>query len=299
MPENNQISVTPLSPFIGAVIGGIDLREVLDADKIHLINTCLQEHLVVFFRRQTLDMDALYRLAAQFGNPVPYPYVDGVPGHPEIVEIRKLPEETLNFGGIWHSDTTYLKEPAMGAMLYAVEVPDEGGDTLFASMYRAFDCLSPGLQAFLAPLNALNEADKSAVSATRQGRRTAPPKGLVAEHPVVRAHPGTGRPALYVNPAHTTRFTGMTGQESQPILDHLFRVQCQPELTCRFRWEQGSLAFWDNRACQHYPLNDYHGQMRCLYRISLGGDVPCRYILPDQARATGNTPASNKRIHGR
>ena len=191
--------------------------------------------------------------------------------YPEIVEIRKRPEEIINFGGVWHSDTAYLPQPAMGAMLYGVVIPEQGGDTLFANMYEAYDALSVGLKSFLEPLTAMNDADKAAISQTRPGQ---PKRNLKFEHPVIRTHPLTGRKLLYVNRAHTTNFSGMTEAESQPLLEYLFDVAENPNFSCRLKWQPGSLAFWDNRACQHYPINDYHGQLREMLRISLAGDQP-------------------------
>ena len=159
----------------------------------------------------------------------------------------------------------------MGALLYGVDIPPQGGDTMFTNMYDVFDSLSAGMKSFLGQQTAINDADNSAIRATRPGTGY---KGLQATHPVVRTHPVTKRPLLYVNKAHTTRFAGMSEQESAPILTFLFDRIIQPEFSCRFRWQRGSLAFWDNRACQHYPLNDYQGQLRKMLRVSLAGDKP-------------------------
>lgn len=265
---------SPLGGSIGAVLTGIDLSLPLTAAEIEFVERSLAEYLVVFFRQQRLDPDSLRQAATQFGEPVPYPFVAGMPGLPEVVEVLKLPHESVNFGGVWHSDTAYLEEPAMGAMLYAHTVPSKGGDTLFANMYGAYELLSPGMQDLLGKLRAVNDADKADIAATRVERQTTKKKGLAAEHPVIRTHPVTGKPLLYVNRAHTTRFAGMTEAESRPILDYLFDLQTRAEITCRFRWEIGSLAFWDNRVCQHYPMNDYQGELRRMYRVSLKGVKP-------------------------
>ncbi|MEK9822086.1 MAG: TauD/TfdA family dioxygenase [Gammaproteobacteria bacterium] len=263
-------NVTRLSRHIGAEITGIDLRQ-LDADTVAPIKSALNQHLMLVFRDQSLTADELYRLASLFGEPAPYPFVDGIDGYPEIVQITKQPEETVNFGGVWHSDTTYLPTPAMGAMLYGLTIPETGGDTLFSSMYAAYDKLSDGLKGFLKPLTAVNDADKAAIAETRPGQ---PKKGLIAEHPVIRVHPETGRKLLYVNRAHTTRFSDMTEAESADLLEYLFELAAAEDITCRLQWQPGSLAFWDNRACQHFPLNDYQGQLRSMLRISLAGDQP-------------------------
>ena len=189
----------------------------------------------------------------------------GIEGYPEIIAVTKLPHESVNFGGIWHSDTAYLDEPPMATMLLAREVPPAGGDTMFANMYAAYDALSPALRAMLDPLQAVNSSALADVTKTREDRiRELGPSDrdvpvYEAVHPVVRTHPETGRKALYVNVAHTARFEGMTEEESRPLLQFLFQHQVRPEFTCRFRWSAGSLALWDNRCVQHNPVNDYHG----------------------------------------
>ncbi len=175
--------------------------------------------------------------------------------------------------------TSHLPEPPMGTILYAKELPDVGGDTLFANMYMAYETLSDGMKTMLAPLNALNSAANQAASDTRKDRiedsgKDASTRQTEAVHPVVRTHPETGRKALYVNRAHTVRFDGMTEAESAPLLAYLFAHQIGEEFTCRFRWSPGAIAFWDNRCTQHYPVNDYAGHKRLLHRITLKGDAP-------------------------
>jgi taurine dioxygenase len=193
--------------------------------------------------------------------------------------VTKLEHETVNFGGVWHSDTSYMERPALGSLLVAREVPKAGGDTLFANQYLAYETLSDGMRRLLDGLTAVNTSTKPAVSRAREERvksdGTEKARTLLsAEHPVVRTHPETGRRALYVNCAHTSHFVGMTEEESAPLLAFLFRHQIRPEFTCRFRWREGSVAFWDNRCVQHYPLNDYHGHRRVMHRITLQGDRP-------------------------
>ena len=215
----------------------------------------------------------------RFGTPVEYPFVHGISGFPEIIEVAKLEHEKTNFGGIWHSDTTYLEEPPMGSMLLAREVPPQGGDTIFANQYLAYEALSDGMKRMLDGLRALSSSAKADVTKTREDRmrdrgRYEGKQVYQALHPVVRTHPETGRKALYVNVGHTVRFKNMTEEESAPLLDFLYAHQTRPELTCRFNWRVGSIAFWDNRAAQHYPINDYHGYRRVMHRITLAGDVP-------------------------
>ena len=277
--HSNSLIVQPVSGALGAEISGVDLAAGLGDSEVSAIRQALLDHLVVFFRGQQLTTEQFLRVARRFGTPVEYPFVRGLEAYPEIIEVVKEPEERVNFGGIWHSDTTYLEIPPMGSMLLAREIPPVGGDTLFANMYLAYESLSPGMRELLEGLRAVNSSAKADVTRTREDRmRSAPAaraeRALVAEHPVIRTHPETGRKALYVNIAHTERFSGMTVEESAPLLDFLFRHQVRPEFTCRFRWSVGALAFWDNRAAQHNPVNDYHGHRRAMLRITLAGDRP-------------------------
>jgi taurine dioxygenase len=215
--------------------------------------------------------------ARTMGKPVEYPFVKGIEGFPEVIEVKKLEHEKHNFGGIWHTDTAYLQEPPMGSMLLAREVPPQGGDTEFANQYLAYESLSDGMKQLLSNLVGVNESAKADVTRTREDRikeAGTETKHYVAEHPVVRTHPETKRKALYVNIGHTTRFKGMTLEESAPILDFLYKHQVRAEFTCRFRWAPGSMAFWDNRCVQHNPINDYHGYRRVMHRITLAGDKP-------------------------
>ena len=207
-----------------------------------------------------------------------YPFVKGIERYPEIIEVSKLPHETVNFGGIWHSDTVYLERPPMATMLIAREVPPHGGDTEWSNMYAAYEALSPGMRRLLEGLQAVNSSALADVSKTREDRIRDhgydDAEQYLAVHPVVRTHPETGRKALYVNPAHTAAFADMTDDESRGLLEYLFRHSTRPEFTCRFRWRVGSLALWDNRCAMHNPINDYHGYTRTMHRITLAGDVP-------------------------
>ncbi|MGE5640153.1 MAG: TauD/TfdA dioxygenase family protein [Clostridia bacterium] len=271
------MQVHRIAGALGAEILGVDLRR-LSAGAAKDIRAALLEHLVIFFRDQSLGPDEFMAFARQMGTPVEYPFVKGIDGFPQIIEVKKLEHERVNFGGVWHTDTAYLEKPPMGSMLLARELPPYGGDTLFASQYAAYDALSDGMKKLLDGLVAVNDSAKANVTRTREDRLKTEGKGeakaLVAEHPVVRTHPETGRKALYVNFGHTTRFTGMTEEESRPILEFLFEHQVKPEFTCRFQWRVGSLAFWDNRCVQHNPVNDYHGYRRVMHRITLAGDIP-------------------------
>jgi taurine dioxygenase len=258
---------------------GINLLETVSDAQIAEIRKIWLQHSVVFFREQPLEPGAFQAFARRFGEIIEYPFVKGLPDFPLIVPVLKLPHEKHNFGGVWHTDTTYLQEPPMATMLIARELPPVGGDTLFASNYAAFEGLSPALQDTLRTLTGVNSSAKAAVTHSREDRvaDSATDKGrseLNSEHPVVRTHPETGRQALYVNPGHTTRFVGWTEEESAPLLNYLFEQQVKPEYTCRFVWRPGSIAFWDNRCALHNPINDYHGHKRLLHRITLKGDKP-------------------------
>jgi taurine dioxygenase len=271
--------IVRIAGALGAEVHGVDLSRPLSEAAVAELRAAWLEHLVIFFRDQALTPAGFMAFAERFGEPVEYPLVKGIEGFPRIIEVKKLEHERAAFGAIWHTDTAYLERPPMGSMLLAREVPPYGGDTLFASQYAAYEALSDGMKRMLAGLRAVNSSAKADASRTREDRvRSAGTdearRELLAEHPVVRTHPETGRKALYVNLGHSVRFAGMTEEESAPLLEYLFRHQVRPEFTCRFSWRPGSLAFWDNRCAQHNPVNDYHGFRRVMLRITLAGDVP-------------------------
>ena len=241
------------------------------------IRQALLDHLVIFFSAQQLTPKLLLDFAQRLGEPLAYPQLQGLPEAPMVTAVTKLEHERVNFGGVWHTDTSYLPRPPMASVLYAVELPPYGGDTLFANQYLAYESLSAGLQLTLAGLTAVNTSTKAAVARTREDRlreRGVETKVLTSEHPVVRTHPETGRRALYVNSGHTSHFKGWSEAESQPLLEYLFQHQVQAQFTCRYRWRPGSLAIWDNRCTQHLPINDYHGYRRVMHRVTLAGDQP-------------------------
>jgi taurine dioxygenase len=280
-PATKTLEVHKIAGALGAEISGVDLAHDLDEDTVAAIRQIWLDNLVVFFRNQDLPPARFLAAAKRFGEPIEYPFLKGLDGFPEIITVAKLEHEKVNFGGVWHSDTSYLETPPTATMLIAREVPPIGGDTMFANQYLAYETLSEGMQRLLDGLVAVNASAKADATRTREDRgrlrdgdKAEARKDYVAEHPVVRTHPETGRKALYVNIAHTMRFKDMTEQESAPILDFLFRHQTRPELTCRFHWEPGSIALWDNRCAQHDPVNDYHGYRRLMHRITLKGDRP-------------------------
>jgi taurine dioxygenase len=272
------MEIRRIAGALGAEIHGINLAAASD-DAILAIRKAWLEHLVVFFRGQDLTPAQFMGFARRIGRPIEYPFVRGIEGFPEIIEVKKLEHEKVNFGGVWHSDTTYLEIPPMASLLLAREVPPTGGDTLFANQYLAYETLSDGMKRLLDGLQGVSNSAKANVTRTREDRiktdgSDGASKELVAEHPVVRTHPETGRKALYVNFAHTQRFKDMSEEESAPLLEFLFQHQIKPEFTCRFSWQPGSIAMWDNRCAQHNPINDYHGFRRVMHRITLAGDKP-------------------------
>ena len=279
MSSDKSFQVRRLAGAIGAEVRDIDLLEPMYDGLIAAIRRVWLEHGVLVLRGQPLPPAQFQAFAQRFGEVVEYPFVKGIEGFPLIIPVLKLPHETNNFGGIWHTDTAYLEAPPMATMLIAREVPPFGGDTLFASGSAAFEALSPSMQAMLAGLKGVNTSAKADVTKTREDRiKDAPTalskKELVSEHPVVRTHPETGRKSLYVNFGHTARFAGMTEEESAPLLGFLFAHQVKPEFTCRLSWQVGDIAFWDNRCVLHNPVNDYHGHKRLMHRVTLKGDRP-------------------------
>ena len=273
------LTVKPVAGAIGAEVGGVDLSQKLSDAMVGAIRKALLDHLVIFFRDQELTPEQLMAFSLRFGQLVAYPFVKGLDGFPEITPILKREEDRSNFGGLWHSYTVYQQVPPMGTILYALEVPPYGGDTEFANQYIAYETLSEPLRNFLGGLTAVHISGKGTAQKTRTDMMKHSSVGLkgdelVSRHPAVRTHPETGRKVLYVNVAHTTHFEVMTEDDSAPILEFLFRHQIKSELTCRFQWTKGAVAFWDNRCTQHNPINDYHGFRRMMHRVTLAGDKP-------------------------
>ncbi|MFZ5668341.1 MAG: TauD/TfdA dioxygenase family protein [Pseudomonadota bacterium] len=270
------MKITRVAGALGAEIADVDLAADLSDSEIGAIRAALVEHQVIFFRGQSLTPARQVAFGRRFGPLNIHPYVSGMAGHPEVMEIVKEPADRLNFGGGWHSDMSFLETPAIGSILYAVELPAWGGDTLFASQAAAFEALSPGMRMTLEGLNAIHSAEREYAptgpsAQKRESMRISDAEGLAGRyvHPVVKVHPESGRKALYVNPAFTMQFEGWTRRESRPLLQYLFDHSRQEAFTCRFRWEPGSVAFWDNRQVWHYALNDYPGQRRHMRRVTV------------------------------
>ena len=273
--------IAPVSGVIGADVEGLDLAAPLGEDAVQRLRDAFNEHQVLFFRDQELTPEQQIAFGRQFGELGTHPYVAANPRHPEIIDVVTEPEDRVNFGGGWHSDVTFLAEPDLGSILYAVDVPPYGGDTLFASQLAAYDALSDTMKALLDGLVGVHSAGpqyggagystQSSAMVTKGAAEAAESR---TEHPVVRTHPETGRKALYVNPAFTIGIKGMRRAESTALLTFLFAHATAEERTCRFRWQPGSVAMWDNRSVQHSALHDYRGHRRVMRRITIRGDRP-------------------------
>lgn len=271
------MKVQPLGSALGGVVTELDLSRELGPSERETLNEAFARYQLLYFPDQTLTPDCLKRIAGVFGTVAQYPFAANLDGHPGVTEVVKSEEDTVNFGGVWHSDTTYTPNPPIASLLYSRVLPETGGDTLFANMYMAWDQLSPGMQRMLRELKGVStSALRSATGTNMRGKYRRSMKvdytegnDLVATHPVARVHPVTGKTALYVNSAHTKSFDGMSEAESQPILEFLFEHLKAPEFTTRLQWNPNAVAVWDNRCTQHYALNDYHGQRRVMHRVTI------------------------------
>jgi len=274
------IVVEPVSGTVGAVVRGLDLSEPLDPSTVAEVRAAFLAHHVLFLPDQDLSPDAQMRLGRYFGELGTHPFVEGLDSHPEIIEIVTEPDDRLNFGGGWHSDVTFLEEPDLASILYALEVPPYGGDTLFANQHAAYEALSDTMKDMLDGLVAKHSAGpqyaEGGYSTLSKSMRTKSMQRAdrIVRHPLVRTHPETGRKALYVNRAFTVGIEGMRTDESTALLGFLFDHAVREPFTCRFRWSPGSVAMWDNRSVQHYALYDYRGHRRHMRRITVKGDRP-------------------------
>ena len=256
----NAVQIEPLTTAIGAEIHGVDLAEPLDERTWDVIRTAFHDHLVLFFRDQDLSPERHVEFSRRFGTLEEYPFVKGIDGHPELIEIVKMPDETRNFGAGWHVDMSFRAEPPLGAVLLGVEVPPVGGDTMFGNLYLAYETLSDGMKGLLENLRGVHDSmDPTGHSQKYKGMAMAKKETgerTVTAHPMVRVHPETGRKSLFISPDYCFRLEGMTEEESRPILDYLEAHAARHEFTCRFRWRPNSIAIWDNRCCMHQALTD-------------------------------------------
>ena len=277
------VHIEPLAGALGAEVRGVSLKTLEDAAAWDEVRRAFVEHSVLVFRDQALGPADLMRVGARFGEPCHYPFVTGIEGFPYIFEVVKEEAETRNFGGNWHSDTTYLSQPPLGTLLYAVESPAYGGDTLFANTRAAYEALSEGMRSLADRLIGINSAGLKHSGGSHDLHKnisgmkihdTESAEGYEAEHPVARTHPDTGKKALYVSRSHTVRFKDITEEESRPLVDWFQGHQTRPEFTCRVRWTPGTLTIWDNRCTQHNAINDYHGLRRRMRRLTVGPQTP-------------------------
>jgi taurine dioxygenase len=269
----------------GAVVEGVDLSENLPDDVLAEIRAALLDNCVIFFRDQKLTPERQLNFARRWGEIHLHPFMQGMEDYPEILEIIKRPTDKKNFGGSWHTDQMFSPSPAMGTMLYAKEVPSAGGDTMFTNQYLAYESLSDGMKALCNQLQTVCVGDnfKQHGGQSRAARyersmthmKVKDPGNVqtTSVHPLVRTHPETGRKVLYIG-GHVQHFDGMTDEESEPLIAYLKQHSTRPEFVCRFRWETGSLAFWDNRCTQHFAVNDYPAETRIMRRITICGDTP-------------------------
>ena len=267
------LTVRPVSPVIGAEVDGLDLSRPVDAPTLQALKEALAEHLVLFFRDQDITQEQHTAFGRCFGDLHIHPAAPKDAEHPEVMVVHGDDTVTFVAGSKWHSDVSCDVEPPMGSILRIVQVPSVGGDTLFANMYTAFEALSPPLRHMLRGLTAVHEGEQ--YYRDRYGSDTMRDESHpVAEHPVVRTHPVTGREALYVNEGFTTRIRELSALESDALLRFLFAHVAQPQFQCRFQWRANSMAFWDNRCAQHLAIWDYYPETRHGYRITIQGDKP-------------------------
>ena len=277
--DYQHIEVAPLTGALGAELRGVDLAHPLTGEVLTEIRDAFLQHIVIVFREQMLTPAQQLRFGRYFGQIHRHPYIAGLPDTPDVIEIRREPEDRHCFGKLWHTDQIFVENPAIATVLYAKEVPRAGGDTIFANMYLAYEGLSPGMQEMLAFVRTHNVGDgfKQLGGKSRaeryQGKSSMrldeTRRGPVeAQHPLVRVHPETGRKGLYFS-FHTQRFVDMTEAESQPILRYLSQHATRPQYTCRVTWQVGTLVMWDNRCAQHIAVDDYFGERRVMHRLTI------------------------------
>ena len=278
MTRYRSIEVEPIAGALGAEIDGVSLADNLPDKTIAEIRRALLEYLVIFFRNQNLPIDQQKAFTKRFGTLFIHPNFQLGQKDKETVHLVRQPGDRSVAGEKWHADTTMMKNPPMGAILYALDIPDYGGDTIFSNQYLAYETLSDGMKSMLNGLNAIHSdirvaGPQSNINTARSTKVRDDDRWqeTIHAHRVVRIHPETGRKCLFINSIYTTRFENMTDEESKPLLDYLFRHQCRPEFTCRFRWKPGSVAFWDNRCTIHLAIHDNQKSTRHMQRTQIAG----------------------------
>ena len=279
----NLPSIEPSGGGVGAYVSELDLNQDVPTESIAALRKALGEYGVLFFRGQVIPPERHIAFASQFATINVNRFFASLEGYPMIAEVRKEPAQNKNIGGDWHTDHSYDRDPAMGSMLLARETPVRGGDTIFASMYSAYETLSGGLKKTLDGLRAVHssrhvfgsDAARFQNKENDIGGRVGNPDAAIqdAVHPLIIRHPISGCKSLYVNPGFTIGIEGWANSESKALLDMLYEHAKRPEHAYRFSWRPGSIAFWDNRATWHYAVNDYHGARRLMHRITLNGEA--------------------------
>lgn len=275
--RNHRLDIAPTSGALGAFIEDINLSEPLEDTDIAEMQGALNEHGVIFFRDQKLTPEQHIVFAERFGDIDVNRSFKAAPGYPQIAEVRKEPGQNTNIGGGWHTDQSYDQVPALGSILLARETPTRGGDTVFACMNRAYEALSDGLKKTLEGLRASHSSrhvfGEKPSSTNDMDDRVGNAEAATQEavHPVVLRHPESGKKLLFVNSVFTTHFVGWTAEDGAPLLRYLYEHSARPEFQYRFQWNDGSIAFWDNRSTWHYAVNDYHGERRLMHRITIAG----------------------------
>jgi taurine dioxygenase len=279
-----ELRIRGLSGALGAEIRGLDLsRPLSSSDRTSLLEA-FHRYGVLCIRDQKLTHDSLIAVANVFGTPDVHPIAKGLADYPEVIRVRKPAGEQAFFGTSWHTDNSFFERPSSITILYGEQVPVVGGDTVYASMERAWEILSEPLKRFLTPLRAIHSA-RTAYDPKTTGKAKYGGEAAIqytyseaiydeVEHPVVRTHPVTGRKSLYINPMFTQQIVGLSKPESDGLLSMLYDLSTRPELTCRLRWENGTVAIWDNRWLQHYAIDDYADFERLMYRVTITGERP-------------------------
>lgn len=263
----------PLSPFIGAELHGIDLRQDQSADAIADVRQALLDYKVIFFRDQEITRAQHIAFARAFGELEIHPATPKDQADPEVLRIAHGPD-SKGRENAWHSDVTWRAEPSLGSILRAIEIPEVGGDTLFADMYAAYDSLEPEFKIFVSGLTAVHDIARVFAGRLGVSADELRAKFPFQEHPVIRTHPETGRRAVYVNTAFTSHIKGLSAKHSDWVLEQLYAQAAIPEFQCRFRWTRNAIGFWDNRASQHYAASDYFPLPRVMERVTVKGDQP-------------------------
>ena len=263
-----KLELRPLSGAGGAEVLGVDLGRELDPDSWAAVHGAFLEHIALFFPNQRLTPQDIERFVRRFGEPLVHPYLHPIEGSPFVHELRKDPSQTVNFGNGWHADFTFLEKPSAANALYAREVPDSGGDTMFINTAMAYEALSAGMKRMLGGMRAVHRVHPRYLTDvdTMSNRKGEQIQGEFV-HPCIRVHPESGRKVLYINPSFVPQFEDMTEAESRPILEYLTQFMAQPEFQIRFRWKADTFGIWDNRCSLHTALNDYQGKRRIMHRM--------------------------------